>query len=459
MAKFCSERRRSNGGRHTGPAGALLVLLSAALILAGCGDRDKALPGQREQIRPDLTLASATPGATIRTRPISLPAPVVNADWNSRNGGASGRPADQPAFAAVPSIRWSRDIGNGSSKRNPLIVTPIVAGGLVFAMDAAGQLSAQTLQGQPLWRQNLVPEGQRPETGPGGGLAQSGGVLFATTGFGEAFAIDPASGRILWRKDFSAPIRSAPVVDGGQLIFVMRDDKAAAVSVTDGALLWEIESAGGTGLLGGATPAASGALVVIPFASGELRGVSASDGLWRWGTAITTGRRDFARSAIDDITGDPVISGSSVYAASQSGRMIRVNRETGERIWTILDGAYGPVWPAGDSIFFVSDRGELVRATADRGEKIWSVPLPQFYPNRNWFGDRTPFRAITHFGPILAGNRLWIASGDGMLRAYSPTDGSLLVKITLPAGAAAPPVVAGGLMFLVTEKGQLLALQ
>lgn len=434
-----------------------LLALALAVGLSGCDRGDKPLPGQREPVGPQ-GVATSDADAPSRARPISLPAVVANADWAQRNGMAAGR-LSHPALAPVPQIRWSRDIGEGSRRRARLIVSPIVAGGLVFAMDAAGQVSAHTPQGAPVWSRSLVPQGQRPDGGAGGGLGVSGGVLFASTGFGEVFAISPANGEILWRQSFEAPIRSAPIIDGGRVFVVLRDDRAFALSARDGSTLWEVASAGGTGLLGGATPAASGGTVVIPFASGEIRGVSAANGVWQWATAITLGRLDLARSAIGDISGDPVISGSSVFASSQNGRTIRIDRNTGQRLWTMPEGAYGPIWPAGGSIFLVSDEARLVRADIASGTEIWAVALPDLHPNRNWLGDREPFRAITHFGPILAGGRLWVASGDSMLRAYSPTNGALLVEIPLPAGAAAPPVVAGSIMYLVLENGQLLALQ
>ncbi len=434
-----------------------IAALAVAIALTGCDRGEGPLPGVREPVRASADFSDGSDSPT-RARPISLPAATVNADWAQRNGSAAGR-LSHPALAPVPQIRWTRDIGEGARRRSKLIVSPIAAGGLVFAMDAAAKVTAHTPQGAPVWAMSLVPEGQKPDTGPGGGLGVSGGVLYVTTGFGEVFAISPGSGQVLWRESFEAPIRSAPIIEGGRVYVILRDDRAVALSAVDGSRLWEAGSTGGTGLLGGAVPAVSGGLAVLPFASGEIRGVSAAGGLWQWASAITLGRPDLARGAIGDISGDPVISGASVFASSQNGRTIRIDRATGERIWTLPEGAYGPVWPVGGSIFLVSDESRLVRADAAGGTEIWAVALPDLHPNRSWLGDRKPFRAITHFGPILAGGRLWVASGDATLRAYSPTDGALLVEIPLPGAAAAPPIVAGGVMYLVTEDGELVALQ
>jgi outer membrane protein assembly factor BamB len=183
------------------------------------------------------------------------------------------------------------------------------------------------------------------------------------------------------------------------------------------------------------------------------------NGLTVWGTAVTGGRRGLARNRINDITGDPVMTGEVVYASNQSGRTVRIDTTTGERAWTIPEGSYGPAWPVGNSVFLVSDLGALVRVDAATGAILWSVEQPEMFPNPGLFGRGKPFRAIPYYGPILAGGRLWVASGDGWLRGFSPVDGSLLTQIELPGGAAAAPAVAGGVLYVTTRDGRLLAFQ
>ena len=217
---------------------------------------------------------------------------------------------------------------------------------------------------------------------------------------------------------------------------------------------------GGPGLLGGASPAVDGQLAVIPFASGEVLGVLARNGLTVWGTAVTGGRRDVARNNIVDISGDPVIDGDVVYASNQAGRTIRLDGRTGERAWTIAEGSYGPAWPVGGSVFLLSDEGALVRADAATGELLWLVQLPELFPNPGWFGRGKPFKTVAYYGPVLAGGRLWVAGADGLLRAFNPADGARAgSSCRCPGGAAAAPAVAGGVMYIVTQDGQLLAFQ
>jgi outer membrane protein assembly factor BamB len=58
---------------------------------------------------------------------------------------------------------------------------------------------------------------------------------------------------------------------------------------------------------------------------------------------------------------------------------------------------------------------------------------------------------------VLVGGRLVVVSGDGLIRFFDPRDGASLGSVDLPGGAAAPPALAGGVLYVATQRGQLLA--
>jgi outer membrane protein assembly factor BamB len=291
-------------------------------------------------------------------------------------------------------------------------------------------------------------------------MTVEGGTLFVGTGFGEVLALDPASGGVRWRTTVAAPVQAAPTLGNGRLLVVSRDDMAYGLDPATGAIDWQVQGIGGPGLLGGASPAANGKLAILPFSSGEVQGVLARNGLEVWSTSVTGGRRAFARNSITDISGAPVLDGAgTVYASNQSGRTVRLDTDTGERAWTIQEGSYGPAWPVGGSLFLLSDIGSLVRADAATGELLWQVQLPELFPNPGWFGRGKPYMAVAYYGPVLAGGRLWVAGADGLLRGFSPADGTQVASVALPGGAAGQPAVAGGVMYVPTRDGKLLAFQ
>ena len=105
------------------------------------------------------------------------------------------------------------------------------------------------------------------------------------------------------------------------------------------------------------------------------------------------------------------------------------------------------------SLSALTDSNQLVRMNASDGTPVWAVDLPRYTKDKPL--GRGP--VFAHYGPILAGSRIWVASNDGFLRAFSPTDGSLLASIEVPGGATTDPVVAGNTLYVVGTKGQLFA--
>lgn len=434
---------------HRRRAGYLPALaLSALLALGACAEKEYILPGEREGIRP----AEADEGPADAMPPLNLPASRANADWTHLNGDATHL-SPAVALTATPRVLWTADIGEGSGKRQRLSAAPIVSNGVVYAMDVASGVTAVSTSGQTLWRSSLAPEAERPTEGFGGGLAADGGIVIATTGYGEVLRLDPATGAVLWRTAVEGPIRSAPTLAEGKAMVVARGDLAYGIDLETGAIDWRLQGLGeGPGLYGGASPAVRGPVAIFPFVTGEVRAALVRNGLTVWSAAITGGRRDEVRSLIKDITGDPVIDFDVVYTANQAGRLVALDRRNGERIWTQQDGSYGPPLPVGDSVFLVTDTAEVIRVAADDGRVLWRQPMPE------WTDPAKRKRAVPHFGPLLAGGRLIVASGDGVLRSFDPATGRPLGQVPLPGAATAQPAIAGGVLYVITDSGVLVAL-
>ena len=430
-----------------------LILGLACASLAACGRDELILPGERLDIRANLKAPVEAAQTDFEARAFSAGAEVNHSKWTHAHGTATHR-IKHPSFGTAPSLLWSAKIGTGNSRKNRITADPIVANGKIFTLDATAGVAAHSTSGAALWSVDLTPSTDKNTDASGGGLAIDGDRLFVTTGFGELVALNPNTGARLWTQDLDAAATGAPTVVGGLVYLVSSDNRAWAIDVTNGRVKWEIAGApSAAGFISGAGPVVNDQLAIFPFASGELVGVFRKGGVRLWNASVAGTRRGRAYTGVTDISGAPVIDNATLYAGNQSGRVVALDVGTGNRLWTAREGAYGTIWPAGDSIFFVSDIGQLVRLDAQTGETIWVRDLPHFVKSKT-----VRRKAVfAHFGPVLAGGRLLIASDDKKLRAFSPEDGALLGETEMPAGATTNPVIVDRTLYVVSEKGQLHA--
>jgi outer membrane protein assembly factor BamB len=435
----------------------------ALVTLLGACERELILPGERFPVRADLAASIPVEGEAAPVAPadrpenqsvdISLPGAVANADWTHR-GGNVRHDAPHGVLSAAPQRLWSAAIGAGNSRKNRISAAPVIDGGRIFTMDSKAGVQATSPAGAALWRVDLTAAFDRGGDVSGGGIAAGGGQVFAATGFGELVALDAATGAEQWRQRLDSPVTGAPAVEAGIVYVVGRDGSAWAVRAKDGKVLWTVPGLpANTAMVGSAAPAVGATTVVFPFASGAMTAVLKNTGVRVWDAPVTGQRLGRGYTGIVDITGDPVMQGSVIYAGTAGGRTAAVAASSGKRIWTATEGALGAPLVVGGSAFVVNDEARLVRLDAATGDVIWSVEMPYFdkeKPKRR--------KAITaHFGPVLAGGRLVVVSSDGQLRLFNPADGALVGGAEIPGGAATAPALAGGVLYVVGGNGQLHA--
>jgi outer membrane protein assembly factor BamB len=430
-----------------------LALAAVALTLGGCGlfdEAEVALPGDRVAVR----VAAPTPTLPAeRAAQIAALGPAqALAEWPQPNARADRAPGHIAGPAGLRSA-WRADVGAGSGDASRITAAPVVAGGLVYTLDAESDVVAtDAASGRRIWSASAAPEGQRGREGFGGGLAVADGRLFVTTGFGEVVAMGVGDGAVLWRQPLGAPLRSGPAVDAGRVVVVTRDNAGFALDAATGGVLWRVLGArAGAGFLGGASPAVSGELAVLPFTSGEILAVSASNGRRLWSDLLTGGRGGGAGVDIADVSGDPIIAGAAVFASNYGGQMVAVDGRNGARGWLRPFGGASPAWAAGSTLFLATTDGRLMRLAAATGETVWSVDLPRYE-------DPEDREGLIHYkGPVVADGAVYLSSSDEGVLIFDAQTGAARGSVEISGGAATAPVIAGGTLYVLSQDATLHA--
>ena len=448
--------KTANGAR----LGPLTIGLAMVALLAAC-EREVVLDGPRFSVRTplDQTLnEDGTPAAPLddalpsQVVGLSLPSASALSAWSHRAGSAR-HALPHGTLSAAPQRVFSVAIGAGNSRGARIAAAPVAAGGLIFAMDAARSVTALSTDGAVRWTADVSAPFDPMAEVSGGGLAVAAGKLFVTTGAGEVLALAADTGAVQWRQRLGAALSGPPTAEAGRVYVTARDGSASAIDAATGRILWQLDGPPRPGgMLGAGAIASDGAQVYLPYAGGKLTAVT-PQGEVIWSAGIAGQRLGRAYAGFGDVTGDPVIVGNVVYVGSAAGKTAALSAQTGVRIWTADEGALNAPLVVGGSVFVVNDEARLVRLNAQTGAVIWAQAMP-------YYKDIKPkrFKGITaHYGPVLAGGRLVVASGDGSLRLFDPASGAIVGQAEIPSGAASAPALVGGMLVVMGQDGQLHA--
>ena len=435
----------------------ILVSLVLLVALGACervteyfeGAQDRPLPGDRISV---INLQRALrPDPRITDVSVRLPRPYLNEDW-PQAGGHPTHAMHHLTLAEAPSQAWRVSAGAGADDLIRLTAVPIVADGRVFVLDSEGSVAAHRADnGRRVWRYSIVPEHEEPGA-IGGGLSYDRGVLYLATGYGEAIALLAETGGEIWRQNIGVPLRGAPTVVNGRFFTVSYDNQLYALNIEDGSVDWtHIGIAEDAGIIGAASPAVDGGVVVAPFSSGELVALRVENGRILWADSLTRSGRATALAELNDINGSPVIDRDVVIVAGHAGRMVAIDLRSGARIWEQELVSIETPWVAGDFVFVVTTEAQVVCIARNTGRIRWVQQLPR-YEDEERRKD-----SIEWSGPVLASDRLIVVSSRGDGVAISPYSGEILGQVDLPDGASLSPIVADGTIFVLTDDGDLVA--
>ncbi len=430
----------------------LLATILLATSITACSEKIKQpLQGRRidvlfnsDELHVDKSIARIK---------VELPKENLTPFWPQTYANSAHYPKNVKLAKKVKEA-WSKSIGSGSDDDKKLLNPPIVGEKLVYTINTDGEIMARsTNKGKLVWKTKLETQEEDLLVFTGG-LAV-GKYLYVTAGSGDVVAYNPQTGKKVWQVNIGSPIRSAPALAEDKLFILTYDNHIYALSTKDGSLIWTHSSIEeGLAILGGATPAVSKGVVIVPYSSGEIYALRTSDGryLWHDSLSLTVGGDPF--SSLVDIEASPVIAGNVVYAVNHNGQLTSFHLGTGNRLWSQKISATQTPWVAGNMIYIVTENNTLVAMHRQRGQVKWITNLRKVLEvglNKKLEGK------ISWAGPILAGNRLIVNSSNGFALSFSPQTGKALSAVKLPDDTDLAPVVADGTLYFLSTDGDLTA--
>ena len=434
---------------------AVMAVVAMALLLSGCGvfgKKNVSTPtiGNRIPILSRIESgAKVEPGLANVT--VLVPPAEVNKDW-PQSGNTPSKSYGHLALSSAPARSWSQSIA-GNTKRQRLAASPVIGGGMLFAIDTEGMVRAyDAATGTLRWTQSFQIKGDGASSVFGGGASYDDGKVYITTGVGEVAALDAKDGRRLWKVKPAGPLRGSPTIAFDAVYAMTQDNQLITLNASDGALLWnESGSNGLSGIFGVAAPTVGKGSVVAGYSTGELTAYRYENGRTLWSDALSRTSLATSVGALTDIDADPIIDDGKVYALGQGGRMAAYELVTGQRIWELnLAGISTPAI-AGQWIFTLTDEAKLLCIARNNGKVRWAAQLARFKNEKKKKGP------IFWTGPVLAGDRLWVANTEGQLMSASVVDGSVTLYGKIAKSISLAPVVANNTLYVLDDSGKITA--
>lgn len=420
------------------------------------------------------TLTVVTP---ITPEQIILPDPYVNTDW-PQTGGNVQHVVQHTGATGPLDKAWSVDIGEGSGRKGRIVAPPVIADGKIFTVDAAYKVSAfDEASGDKIWsfkveavqrqatrvgKTSFIDRLKDPLTftdgdgsdkeGVGGGIAFDNDTIFVSSGLGKVVALNAQTGELVWARQTRVPLNSVPTVDSGRVFVISDDNELFALDANSGDVLWSyqgiIETAS---MLTAPAPAVVDDVVIAPFSSGELIALRVQNGGVLWQDSLSSTARLTPLASLNDISGGPAVADGYVIATAQSGVMTAFDLRTGQRVWSVPAGSLSIPLIAGDVVFSATTTGQVTALSKLDGTVLWLQQLENF-KNKKKRKKRTVWT-----GPLLAGNRLLVASSGGDITLLDPRSGDILKEMKVGSGVFVPPVIANETVYILTDSAKLVA--
>ncbi len=435
--------------RRTGIALIGLLALAACETpswLGGGPTEIKRAPGERIDVV--LNQPSLKADSSVAEVPVEIPDQTNLAEWHNHNDamltphiGLTGIKRDQSA-----------EIGEGNSFSHGTVSPPIVAQHLVFAMDAAGIVSAHEEDdiNKVRWTDKTGLKKHVYDV-LGGGLAYDDGVVYATTGYGDLRAIDATTGKAKWHINVGAPVRGAPAIGDGMVVVLTADNQTLAFEAATGTPRWEHRGIRETaGYFSTTAPVISAGIVVAAYSSGEVFAIRAETGSVLWSDTLGSTVKTRASAVFSGIDADPIVQDGVVVVTTASGQMQASALLNGRPLWQQHVGAHTTPWSAGNVMFVLSDTHDIAAVFKRNGAIRWATSLAT-HDEKNPDKDTTP----ALYGPILAGNAVVVIDHDGVLSTFKPQNGERISSFELASNIASVPIIANGALYYVTMDAKL----
>ncbi|HXR19921.1 MAG TPA: outer membrane protein assembly factor BamB [Steroidobacteraceae bacterium] len=310
-----------------------------------------------------------------------------------------------------------------------------------FAASYKGTVVAyESASGKELWQRSV-------HSPLSAGPAVANGLLVVGSSKGDVIALSPQDGAPRWRVRINAEILSAAAIGAGLVVVRGVDGKLHGLSAKDGSENWVVDQqVPRLSLRGTSRPILVGDLIVCGFDNGRVVGVAAGNGSTAWETSVGQSHGSTELQRLIDVDASVVVEGDDLFAVAYQGRVARLSRENGQIVWARDLSSFRGLTVDANAVYVATAEGDLVRLDRRTGTEQWRQKSLQR-------------RQLSQ--PILYRGRIVVADLAGFVHWFDAATGDPIARVSIgkKQRISTPLVVAGDLLLIFSDEGELTALR
>lgn len=300
---------------------------------------------------------------------------------------------------------------------NGLGSAPAVVSGRVFVGTSAGLEAVSTLTGSKLWT-----------AFPGSSFYASPAVVAGRLYIGdgnnaEMYAINAATGAVLWSQSTSAAFESSPVVAGSLVYAGGVDGKIYAFATSTGKIAWTYT----TGGFIDSSPAVVNGVLYVGSTDDTIYALNALTGALIW--SYKTGGE--VESAV-------AVSNGAVYVGSDDDKIYAISAagtKLGSLLWSYTTGglAYSSPAVAKGIVYAGSSDGNMYALNAHTGALQWETATGSALES-----------------PVVANGVVYVSNRSSGIFAMDATYGEILASAVAGFSFLGSPTISDGVVYFNT---------
>jgi outer membrane protein assembly factor BamB len=371
-------------------------------------------------MRAGLVLAAAvTLAACSKDKDIEPPAELV----------------DFPATVQVERL-WSMSMGGGAPELR-IGLAPATDGERVYTASRDGDVVAiEPATGKTLWR---VRTKAALAGGPGAGM----GYLALGTTNGEVILLDAATGDRKWQVPVGGEVLAAPAISTDVIVVRTVAGVLLGLATTVGRQLWrEDQQIPRLTLRGTGVPIIVDGSAICGFDNGRVLAVDLRNGdiLWDQLVAPARGRTELER--LVDIDSSVRVSGADLFVVSFQGRAAMLAIDTGQAWWSRELSSHRGLDFDEDRLFIAGSEGAVIALARRSGSEVWRQ-------------DSLRLRRLS--APAVVGSHVVVGDFEGFLHWLAVEDGRFVARIKAGDRLSNAPLVLGDTVVVQDDKGRVSA--